>query len=353
MHTLLWRPRGATSRSPVRLRQLHRIAQVVQVQQIHQARVGPAGWSYPDWEGIVYPAKPPRSFDPLEYLSSYFNLIEINSTFYRVPSRATCRRWVERVVSRPDFEFTAKVPQEITHGGSPASDREIAAFKAAIEPLLEGGRLGALLVQFPWSFKAAPDGTAYVKFLAEQFAPYPTVFEMRHGSWGTDNGISFFRESGLALCGIDQPMIGDSLSADSYVPGGNRAYFRLHGRNRENWFGGAGRDERYNYLYNTSELTPWSERVREAAKKVERVYVVLNNHFRGQAAVNALQLRSMLTGEVTRGPRSLVSAYPEAESLVRADHDATGQRRSTHGAQLALFEEDDEEKKDDDPGQHS
>jgi uncharacterized protein YecE (DUF72 family) len=319
----------------------------------HQVWVGPAGWSYPDWEGIVYPPKPPRSFDPLEYLSSYFDLIEINSTFYRVPPRATCRRWVERVASRPDFVFTAKAPQEITHGGFPASDREIAEFKAAIEPLLEGGRLGALLVQFPWSFKATPEGTAYVEFLAERLAPYPTVFEMRHGSWGAPHEISFFRESGLALCGIDQPLIGDSLCGDSYVSGGNLAYFRLHGRNRENWFGSAGRNERYNYLYHPSELSPWSARVREAAKTVERVFVVLNNHFRGQAVVNSLQLRSMLTGAAARGPRSLVSAYPEAGILVRSDDFPTGQRSATDGTQLGLFEKDDEKKNDDDSDQHS
>jgi uncharacterized protein YecE (DUF72 family) len=323
------------------------------VEHKQKVRVGPAGWSYPDWGGIVYPAKPSRSFDPLEYLSSYFDLVEINSTFYRVPARATCRRWVERVASRPDFVFTAKVPQQITHGSAPASGLEIAEFKSAIEPLVEGERLGTLLVQFPWSFRAVPDATAYVKTLAEQFAPFPTVFEMRHGSWGAARGISFFRESGLALCGIDQPMIGDSLAGDVYVPGGGRAYFRLHGRNRAKWFGEAGRDERYNYLYDSSELTPWSERVRDAAKRVESVFVVLNNHFRGQAVVNALQLQSMLTGKTARGPRSLVSAYPSAADLVKSDDSASEPVRGERGNQLKLFEEDDDDKNDDNPDQDS
>jgi uncharacterized protein YecE (DUF72 family) len=314
-------------------------------------RVGPAGWSYPDWAGLVYPARRPRTFDPLEFLSSYFDLIEINSTFYRVPSRSTCRRWVERVASRPDFLFTAKVPQEITHAGAPASGGEIAAFKTAIEPLLEGGRLGAVLVQFPWSFRAVPDGMAYVTALAERLAPFPTVFEMRHGSWGTTRSLSFFRESGLALCGIDQPLIGDSLAPDSHVPGGGRAYFRLHGRNKANWFGGTGRDERYDYLYDASELHPWSDRVRSAARNVEHVFVVLNNHFRAQAVVNALQLQSMLVGAPVRGPRSLLSAYPGAAKRLQSDDRGERPRLMGTAGQLELFREDDEDEDDNEADQ--
>jgi uncharacterized protein YecE (DUF72 family) len=321
----------------------------VETKQIPHIHIGPAGWSYPDWEGIVYPATKSRSFDPLRYLASYFDLIEINSTFYRTPSRSTCRRWVARVEEKPEFVFTAKAPQEMTHHSQPASQSDVAAFKTAIEPLFESHRLGALLIQFPWSFRASPAATAYVRTLTDWFRPFPTAVEVRHGTWGTPRGLSFFRQTGITLCGIDQPVIGDSLAPGTYVPGAGRAYFRLHGRNNEKWFSReAGRNERYNYLYGVSELTGWRDTVRAAGTRVENVYVVLNNHFRGQAVVNALQLRAMLTGRRSTAPGSLVSSFPGTDDLLEAQNGAGAPSRSGGEKQLDLFGEDKNGKHGDD-----
>ncbi len=286
----------------------------------HEIHIGPAGWSYPDWEGIVYPSKKSRSFDPLEFLSSYFDLIEVNSTFYRAPSRSTCRRWVERTDQKPGFLFTAKAPKEMTHGTVPATEPEVAAFKTAIEPLLEHRRLGAVLIQFPWSFRPSPEAASYVRSLSEWFSPFPTAVEVRHGAWGAPRHMRFFEESGVTLCGIDQPPIGNSLTPDTYWPAGDRAYFRLHGRNREKWFDpDAGRDARYDYLYSADELSPWRDRIRQAAERVQSVFVVMNNHFRGQAVVNGLELKAMLTGHPSKAPRDLLSRYARSTDLLRPD----------------------------------
>lgn len=281
-------------------------------------RIGPAGWSYPDWEGIVYPASRNRTFDPLAFLTAYFDLIEINSTFYRTPSRDTCGRWVDRVRGNPEFLFTAKAPQDLTHRRRPAAQRDVASFCRAIEPLLDERRLGAVLIQFPWSFRESPPARTYIEDLARWFAPFPTAVEVRHGSWGTSEAVSFFRESGIALCGIDQPAVGDSLAPGTHAPNPDRAYFRLHGRNKEKWFSReATRDERYDYTYQVPELSFWRDVVRGAKPHSREIFVVLNNHFRGQAAVNALQLKAMLDGRPAPAPDHLVASYPKAAGLLR------------------------------------
>ena len=306
-------------------------------------RVGPAGWSYADWEGIVYPKPRGRSFDPLEYIASYFDLVEIDSTFYRVPPRSVCRRWSERVAGRPDFLFTAKAPQEITHRARPHPEEDLAPFKTALEPLFDTGRLGAVLVQFPWSFRPTPEAMAHVKTVTECLHPFPTAVEVRHGGWGEPRALAFFRDQGIALCGIDQPLIGNSLAPDSWVSGSGLAYFRLHGRNKDKWFAkDAGRNERYNYLYDVSQLAPWRERIGHAAKDAGNVFAVLNNHFRGQAVVNALQLQTMLSGKKARAPRTVLSSYPHAEEfLVAGDEESPLPRRPRDG-QRGLFEKEED-----------
>ena len=271
--------------------------------------IGPAGWQYDDWYGTMYPSPRPRGFDPLAYVASYFNLIEINSTFYRVPAPATTRRWLERVEIHPRFVFTAKAHQSFTHRDtSSAVDR--AEFVHAMAPLHEGGRLGAVLLQYPWSFRFDQSSRRRLDGLVGDLSALPLAVEVRHGSWESADAQAYLAEKPVAVCGIDQPVIGESLRPYAYRAGPAGAYFRLHGRNYQHWFGQAGRDDRYNYLYPESELSPWADVIRKAAVATERVFVVLNNHFRGQAASNAFELASMLLGRSLPAPASLRRAYP-------------------------------------------
>src|SRR5688500_17023665 len=111
---------------------------------------GPAGWLYKDWTGVFYPDPKPKAFDPLSFTAQYFDVIEINTTFYRPPEAQIVRGWGERVSANPRFRFTAKAWRGFTHERK-YSAADVDQFLKGIDPLLSAGRLGALLLQFPWS----------------------------------------------------------------------------------------------------------------------------------------------------------------------------------------------------------
>jgi uncharacterized protein YecE (DUF72 family) len=279
-------------------------------------RIGVAGWSYPDWKGRVYPAKSPPGFDPLAYLAEYFDTIEINSTFYRIPTLKTTRDWAARVAGNPDFTFTAKLPQVFTHGRQPSADDEV-SLKAALAPLHDVGRLGALLLQFPYAFHHMPANRAYLDQLVQRFRDYPLVLEVRHRSWDVPVARDFLRERGVGFCNIDQPQVSYSLGLTPYVTSAI-GYLRLHGRNAATWFqDDAGRDARYDYLYSAPELDAITEVLLHIAAQAHDVYLIANNHFRGQAALNALDVRRRLTGAPVHVPPQMLVAYPEASQLTR------------------------------------
>ncbi len=220
-------------------------------------RFGPAGWSYKDWQGVVYPEDPPKGFDPLAFLARYFDTIEVNSTFYRPPRPEVTPRWARRVAENPDFKFTAKLWQRFTHerDSAPSAD-EVAAVRAGLDPLVDRGRLGGLLIQFPWSFKAGDESLDWLDDVTSTFSDYPCVVEVRHASWNKPTFYRWLGERGVGFVNIDQPLfhrsIGPSAEASGCV-----GYVRLHGRNYDDWFReGAGRDARYDYLYGRDELEP-------------------------------------------------------------------------------------------------
>jgi uncharacterized protein YecE (DUF72 family) len=279
-------------------------------------RIGLAGWSYPDWKGRVYPPKPPRGFDPLEYLAGYFDTIEINSTFYRIPTVKTTRDWASRVVGNPAFKFTAKLPQVFTHTRQTSAQDE-AAFKDAMSPLLAADRLGALLLQFPYAFHQTPANRDYLNRLVERFRSYPLVVEVRHRSWDTPSTYEFLRALGVGLCNIDQPQVSYSLGLTRQVTS-DIGYLRLHGRNAVTWFqDDVNRDARYDYLYSGPELEAISEVLQAIAAHARDAYLIANNHFRGQAALNALELRHRITRVPVPVPAQLLVVYPRLGQLMQ------------------------------------
>jgi uncharacterized protein YecE (DUF72 family) len=269
-------------------------------------RVGPAGWSYDDWKGKVYPEPPPPGFDALRFLSSHFSCIEVNSSFYRPPDPRLSEAWARRTPG--GFLFAVKAWERFTHDREPFTDGDARAFQQGIAPLLQAGKLGALLLQFPWYFKDAPESRERIRRAAEALAEWaPLVLEVRHSSWL--GAFDFFKDLRLCFCNIDQPRASTSITGTRHVTG-PVAYVRLHGRNAAAWFTrGAGRDEKYDYLYSPEELADWVDAVR--AMEADRVFVVMNNHYQGKAVVNALQFRRAL-GEAVEAPEPLRSAYPSA-----------------------------------------
>lgn len=283
---------------------------------LKKIRIGPAGWSYKDWNGIVYPESPGKKFDPLAYLVNYFDTIEINSSFYRPPTANTTRSWARRVESNPQFVFTAKLHRVFTHERGKATVDDEKLFREGIQPLADAEKLGTLLVQFPWSFKNGDDERLYLFKLIDKFKDYPLVLEVRHSSWNTPPIHERLVEAGVGICNIDQPLFSKSIrpAAISTSPVG---YIRLHGRNYQNWFREkAPRDERYNYLYSLDELEPWIVRIREVAEETKETYVITNNHFRGKAVVNALELKSILEERAVAAPEPLIKNYPKVMSSV-------------------------------------
>jgi len=279
-----------------------------------QIRVGPAGWSYPDWNGIVYPSRRPPSFHEAGYLAKFFDTIEINTSFYNPLRPEVVTGWIHRVEHNRNFKFNAKLWQRFTHDCN-ATRHDEKLFKEGLSPLVEAGRLGALLLQFPWSFKNTAENRDYLGGLCMQFVEYPLVLEVRHSSWNCPEILEMLGELRAGFCNIDQPVMGRSIkpTEHSTSPVG---YIRLHGRNYENWFSQKNRSPaRYDYLYSMDELHPWVDRIKSVARHSEVTYVITNNHFQGKAVANALELVSLLSEQKVAVPEDLVKRYPELEQI--------------------------------------
>jgi uncharacterized protein YecE (DUF72 family) len=263
-------------------------------------RIGPAGWSYTDWEGTVYPPHGSK-FDALAYLAQFFDTIEINSPFYRIPPPTHAKSWVRRVASNRDFKFTTKIFRGFTHEQAAIAADDVKAFRQYLDPLMDSDCLGAILMQFPWSFRNTPEARVKLVELFDAFRDYPRALEVRHASFQNDDFFAFLDEQDVAWVNVDQPLFSDSVKPADTVTG-PLAYVRLHGRNYEKWFAHAESWERYNYLYSKDELEPWVERIERMAKEKE-TYVITNNHFRGQAIVNAVDLEESLGMEAKLPPQ--------------------------------------------------
>jgi uncharacterized protein YecE (DUF72 family) len=284
--------------------------------------IGIAGWDYPDWDGIVYPTARRRGFDRLAWIARFVQVVEINSSFYRPVAPHTAERWVLRTEGSPGLRFTAKAHRALTH--EPDADLATALDDTleGLTPLRAAGRLGALLLQFPQSFHHEPESLARLAGLAERLAGWPVVVEVRHVSWDGDDVAGWFRERGLGWCAIDQPRVGRSTVGLRARVTSPVAYLRLHGRNRRDWFRrDAGRDARYDYLYPSDQVDALVEPVRRMAGEARQLFVVQNNHFRGQALANALQLRYRVEGVRPPAPPALVDLYPEIAPDVEVQRD--------------------------------
>jgi uncharacterized protein YecE (DUF72 family) len=293
--------------------------------------IGTAGWSYKDWEGIVYPEQLKRKMHPVEYLAQYLDLIEINTSFYGHIRPELGTLWCRKARSvNSGFLFTAKLNQAFTHSPAAAIESTSAATikpnveaeklaKEGLDSIAGEGALAALLIQFPVSFKNTNQNRDYLEWLLTRFKQYPLAVEVRHASWNNEGILRYFGEKGVAFVNLDQPRLGRSLSGTEHVTGAV-AYIRLHGRNYDQWFEAERCEDRYNYLYTEKELAGWKTKVENVAQKAELTLVVANNHFQGKAAVNALQLKHMVTGRRVKAPPVLVQHYPaELQAITEED----------------------------------
>lgn len=286
-------------------------------------RVGPAGWSYTDWEGRVYPAHKPPGFHALPFLARFFDGIEIDSSFYAMPRSENARRWAMHVTAHPKFRFWAKLHRDFTHPRGEVSDADFEvlgrAYRDGIEPLVRTRRLEALLAQFPVTFLHGKAEVRRLGRLRALFDPIPLVLEVRHASWFTPPAIDMIRGLGYSLAHIDLPPAWNH-PPDWHASTGPIGYLRLHGRNSTEWFReGAQRDDRYDYLYGAAELESIARRAQRIAAEHDTTAVVTNNHFAGQAVANALELLHLLRGEPVAAPAEIVTSYPRLGASVRIE----------------------------------
>jgi uncharacterized protein YecE (DUF72 family) len=263
--------------------------------------IGTSGWSYPKgegtWQGYFYPA---GKINELEYYSQFFNTVEINSSFYRPPDPGYVYNWAKRVPQ--GFLFAVKLWQKFTHPkmykeatGEEAvvAQDDVDRFKKSLEPLVKYGKLGALLAQFPPSFKNDEYGLQILGAVAKAFGEYKLAVELRHRSWSDDEGTArFLRERNMAWVQVDEPKFSTSVAAEVPVTA-DMAYFRFHGRNAKDWWTGDS-ETRYRYLYSPEEIAGLADRVRAAGEKTRLLFAFFNNHWQAYAPRNANDLKRAL-----------------------------------------------------------
>ena len=279
-------------------------------------RIGIAGWSYEDWKNVVY-GRSERN--PLRFLSEYFDSIEINTSFYRPIEPGHAHKWISDVARNDRFEFTVKIWRRLTHEEEPYGIEHAAIFKEGLKFLVKTRRLSALLFQFPFYFRDTAPARDRLKKLADDFSEYPKVIEIRDSSWAEDEALAFLRNLGFSVARLDMPLAKNSFSGEG-IDTSDVGYLRLHGRNYDTWFKkGAGRDEKYNYLYNDEEIDELVGRIERIRKIAKKLIVIANNHYIGQAAVNSLQIINRILGTPVAVPPLLLKKYPQLTAIAKPD----------------------------------
>jgi uncharacterized protein YecE (DUF72 family) len=280
-------PRGAydSESAPPNVRKLGKRGRI---------RIGTSGYSFADWVGAFYPPGTPRSRMLDEYVR-HFDVVEINSSYYRIPDPRMFAGMEEK--TPPGFEFVVKLYKGMTHEVED-DDSMYAAFTDSVAPLKEAGKFGGYLAQFPWKFKNGRDAQAHLRELRERLGEDPLFVEFRHDSWIEPETFELLKKLGIGYCAVDEPHL-KGLVPPVVAVTTDTGYARFHGRNAKNWWGRGGGD-RYDYEYSAEELSEWSEKLLKLEEKVKKVYAFFNNCHAGHAARNAELMIEMLGEELGR-----------------------------------------------------
>lgn len=262
--------------------------------------IGTAGWSYKDWVPSFYPKGQSKGFDWLQFYSTYFNCVEVNSSYYAYLDPRIVNGWINKLDEAGDFIFTIKLHQDFTHKKS-FDQQKIKAVCCNLDLLAKSERLGGQLIQFPYSFAYNDAALKYIAKLKDIFANYTNIVEVRHSSWTNKQAIDTLKELDITLCTIDQPQIGNAITFNPIITN-DKAYFRFHGRNNAEWFKNISKENqsyeeqsaRYDYLYSPGELLQIQQKIIPLADTVKEIFVIMNNHPGGKAITNALDLIRLL-----------------------------------------------------------
>jgi uncharacterized protein YecE (DUF72 family) len=261
--------------------------------------IGTSGYSYDDWVGPVYPPGTRRG-DFLEHYSRRFSFTELNFTYYRQPTHEALRSIAERTPLR--FQFVVKAYRGLTHDRGAGWQREAERFAEAVRtvqvvPRVESGevhvdQLAGVLLQFPFSFHYTEENRHYLASLTDSLKPLPLFIEYRNAEWDHDSVWKEMERRSLSLVIPDLPRLNGLPQTPPRLTS-SQGYVRFHGRNAANWWSGTN-VSRYDYLYSKEELTDWLGPLSRLIQQSETLIIAFNNHFNGQAVINAEQLRSML-----------------------------------------------------------
>lgn len=250
-------------------------------------RIGTSGFAYDDWQNVFYPAGVPAR-DQLSYYAREFSTVELNVTYYRVPSLATVSSWVKK--TPPGFLFAVKAYQGLTHD---RSDPDFAGFTSVLQPMIQAGKLGCVLAQFPYSFHPDSENAGYLEQMRHEMAGLPLVVELRNAGWVRDETFDLLRRLGLGYCCVDEPHL-HGLMPPVAIATAEVAYVRFHGRNWAKWYNHEQAWERYNYLYSKEELQEWVPKIQDLEQQAETTLIYFNNHYTGQSVQGARDLQQLL-----------------------------------------------------------
>ncbi len=251
--------------------------------------VGTCGYSYDEWRGVLYPEGLPKDAF-LPHYASIFPFVELDFSWYGMPKAERLRRLAG--ATPPDFLFALKAHRSLTHDRGVDWRDKAKLFSEAADALAETGKLGAVLVQLPYSFKRGEEERRYLASLCDELSAFPLAVEFRNDEWQAPSVLAELDRRGASLVLVDRPELPGLPPASTAVTG-KRSYIRFHGRNAKAWWGGDATG-RYDYLYSEEELRASTPMILEVERKAELLFVAFNNHAHGNAVDNARSLGALL-----------------------------------------------------------
>ena len=266
-------------------------------------RFGVSGFQHPEWKGLVYPREAGIRRHPLETLSRAVDAVEIDR-----PVRAeTAQVWLHAVRDNPQFLFSAVLPRSFTYQRTlPA--QTIASYKQGLWPLHRAGRLGAVVMEFPWAFRYSKENREFLIRLRRAFHEFALAAEFRHESWGYDEAVGTLIDYKVGIVNLDQPAYFRAMAPGALLTS-PVAYVRLHGRAGKEAFQEYEAPAPPPYLYTRGELEEWRPRIERLATHAECALVIATSTGRGRSVVNALQLQALVNGVAREAPPELLEIY--------------------------------------------
>lgn len=285
-------------------------------------RVGMGGWQLEPFNGPLYPANSPKGFRKLEHYSRFFDVVEVNATFYtNALTPRNAYQWMQDVSGNPGFKFSVKLFKAFTHSMD-ATRGDVKSIHRLLEPMAAEERLCGLVMQFPYSFVFNDQNRAHLTKLGKAFSEFRLFVEVRHNSWNVPEVHAFLQGNNLHLVNVDLPKIKKHMPLTD-TAWGDTTYFRFMGRNAEMWDHGssggsrrtASESGRYLYRYRKEELTELITAVKSAAMKVNETAVIFHNDPNGYSLLNGFQFRHLIHGDKKFDiPENLIAVFPELRS---------------------------------------